>query len=116
MGLKYACRVHVDSIEMNAQGKSRSRTPLTLPNRAGTALNVLYTGDIERVLVTALPLDSSLKPKTSVQWVSTHLNVPIEARMYSHLFSCEDVPDDEWEKALNPTSEVLCHITWSNLT
>ncbi|CAE7482285.1 glnS [Symbiodinium microadriaticum] len=83
VGLKYAFRVHVDSVETNDQG------------------------DIERVLVTALPLDSSVKPKTSVQWVSTHLNVPMEARMYSTLFTCEEVPDDEWEKALNPTSEVV---------
>jgi hypothetical protein len=26
--------------------------------------------------------------------------------MYSHLFTSEEVPDDEWEKFLNPTSEV----------
>lgn len=26
--------------------------------------------------------------------------------MYSHLFISEEVPDDEWEKFLNPTSEV----------
>jgi len=33
--------------------------------------------------------------------------VPIEARLYSHLFSCEDPPDDDWESALNPDSEVV---------
>jgi hypothetical protein len=54
VGLKYSWRVEVTSIEANDQG------------------------EVERIVVTAFPLDASVKPKTSVQWVSTHLNVPIE--------------------------------------
>ncbi len=58
-------------------------------------------------MVDALPVDSTEKPKSTVQWVPSHFNVPIEARLYDHLFVSEEPPDAEWEQALNPNSLVV---------
>ncbi len=63
--------------------------------------------NIVRVLVDALPLNSTDKPKSTVQWVPSHLNVPSEVRLYDHLFSAEDPPDVDWEKGLNPNSLIV---------
>eukprot|EP00604_Paraphysomonas_vestita_P003143 CAMPEP_0174820862 /NCGR_PEP_ID=MMETSP1107-20130205/4962_1 /TAXON_ID=36770 /ORGANISM="Paraphysomonas vestita, Strain GFlagA" /LENGTH=619 /DNA_ID=CAMNT_0016037017 /DNA_START=191 /DNA_END=2050 /DNA_ORIENTATION=+ len=83
VGLKYACRVRVTSIETDSND------------------------NIIQVLVEALPLNSTDKPKSTVQWVPSHLNVPAEVRLYDHLFVTEDPPDADWEKALNPNSLIV---------
>jgi hypothetical protein len=61
-------------------------------------------GEIVRVLVDALSAESTEKPKSTVQWVPSHFNVPAVVRLYDHLFMMEDPPDADWEKALNPSS------------
>ena len=65
-----------------------------------------FLDNIVRVLVDALPLDSTEKPKSTVQWVPSHHNVAAEVRLYDHLFVTEEPPDADWEKALNPNSLV----------
>lgn len=73
----------------------------------GARLSLTDIGEISRVLVDALPMDSAEKPKSTVQWVPSHFNVPAAARLYDHLFMMEDPPDAEWEKALNPNSLIV---------
>jgi hypothetical protein len=73
-------------------------------------------------------IDPNEKAKSTVQWVPFHSHIRAEVpaacpqfivpplkflppsfpqvRLYDHLFLSEDPPDDDWEKALNPHSEV----------
>jgi hypothetical protein len=86
----------VTSIEVDERGMHSASFPISLPQEA--------VGEIVRVLVDALSADSTEKPKSTVQWVPSHFNVPAVVRLYDHLFMMEDPPDAEWEKALNPSS------------
>lgn len=47
------------------------------------------------------------KAKTTVQWVSVAQAVPVEVRMYNHLFVTEEPNDATWEQELNPASEIV---------
>lgn len=67
----------------------------------------LSLGEVTQVLVEALSADSPEKPKSTIQWVPSHLNVPATVRLYDHLFMMEDPPDADWEKALNPNSLIV---------
>jgi len=47
------------------------------------------------------------KPKGMIQFVPECCAVPIEARVYSPLFTVEEPGDEEWEEQLNPESEIV---------
>lgn len=85
VNLKYAFRIKCDSFEVDANG--------------------------EPVLVrcSIIPDDVTPeeKPKGSIQWVPASTAVPIEARLYSHLFTTEEPSDEKWEEELNPESEIV---------
>jgi glutaminyl-tRNA synthetase len=86
VGLKYAYRIFVDTVEGDAT-----------------------TGAVSTVYARLLREEdySGEKPKTAVQWVPATSAVAIEARLYSHLFLLEEPHDETWEAELNPTSEVV---------
>lgn len=76
-----------------------------------SAIYVRILGDDERV---------GEKAKTAVQWVPSavssdaataaaakEVNVPLEVRLYQHLFVREEPNDATWEAELNPNSEVV---------
>ena len=48
------------------------------------------------------------KPKGMIQFVPEISAVSIEARLYNPLFTVEEPGDEEWEKELNPESEIVC--------
>mmetsp|Transcript_38374 Transcript_38374/g.66622 ORF Transcript_38374/g.66622 Transcript_38374/m.66622 type:complete len:658 (+) Transcript_38374:60-2033(+) len=49
------------------------------------------------------------RPKGNVTWVpGGGRALACEVRLYDHLFTQEEVPDEGWEAALNPASEVVC--------
>ena len=52
-------------------------------------------------------LDVNLKVKGTIQWVPASTAIPIEVRNYSHLFTVEEPSDENWEKELNPESEIV---------
>lgn len=47
------------------------------------------------------------KPKGTIQWVPASSAVPVEVRLYNHLFTVEEPNDDIWEQQLNPHSEIV---------
>ena len=49
------------------------------------------------------------KPKGMIQFVPEISAVSIEARLYNPLFTVEEPGDEEWEKELNPESEIVCN-------
>lgn len=85
VGLKYACRIHCESVELDTSG-----APAMLVCR------VLAEGDS--------PED---KPKGSIQWVPKTSAVKVEVRVYGNLFTVEEPSDDHWEDELNPESEIV---------
>jgi len=73
-------------------------------------------GDIERVKVQALP-EHKEKLKGYIHWVSKDHSVDVELRLYNYLFTVEEVPNDDWEKYINPESLIVkSHAkVWSNI-
>lgn len=53
MGLKYVGKVHVDSLQVDAEGK------------------------VSHIHVTALPPSDPVKPKSTIQWVPFENSVPV---------------------------------------
>lgn len=51
--------------------------------------------------------DANIKVKGTIQWVPAQSAVSVEVRMYSYLFTVEEPTDENWEKELNPESEVV---------
>ncbi len=85
VGLKYAFRIICDEVELDSNGE-----PILL--------KCSILSDTDR---------PDEKPKTSIQWVPASTAIPIEARLYSTLFTVEEPGDDTWEQELNPESEVV---------
>jgi len=79
--LKYAHKIHCDTVEKDDSGR------------------------VVRLLCSVLPSDAPA-PKGTIQWVPFANAVPAEVRMYDHLFTVEE-PDDQWESQMNPLSEVV---------
>lgn len=73
------------------------------------AFEVSDDGECASVSVTAIAEDDPAceLAKSTVQWVPFESAVPIEARLYDHLFIKEEPSDDNWEADLNPASEVV---------
>jgi glutaminyl-tRNA synthetase len=86
VGLKYAFRIVCDSFETDAT------------TGEVTVLHCTILQDKDR---------PDEKPKTSIQWVPLSTAVPIEARVYNHLFVTEEPSDEKWEEELNPESEIV---------
>lgn len=82
VGLKYAFRIRCDHVEVDADGKP----------------TLLHCSIIN---------DADLKVKGTIQWVPASSAIPAEVRMYNHLFLTEEPSDENWEKELNPVSEVV---------
>ena len=52
-------------------------------------------------------IDSTEKPKGTIQWVDKSTAVGIEVRLYEPLFTTEEPSDDSWEEELNKNSEIV---------
>lgn len=63
-------------------------------------------GDIDVVKVQVLP-DFKEKLKGYIHWVSKDHSMDVVLRLYSHLFDCEEVKDEDWEKHINPDSIIV---------
>lgn len=85
VGLKYAFRIWCDEVEVDSNGEP-------------VLLKCSILSETDR---------PNEKPKTSIQWVPASTAVPVEARLYSHLFTVEEPSDATWEQELNPESEVV---------
>jgi glutaminyl-tRNA synthetase len=86
VGLKYAFRIVCDEVELD----SVTGEPILLK------CSILSETD-----------RPDEKPKTSIQWVPASTAIPVETRLYSHLFTVEEPSDVTWEQELNPESEVV---------
>eukprot|EP00595_Chromulina_sp_UTEXLB2642_P003520 CAMPEP_0196765336 /NCGR_PEP_ID=MMETSP1095-20130614/8007_1 /TAXON_ID=96789 ORGANISM="Chromulina nebulosa, Strain UTEXLB2642" /NCGR_SAMPLE_ID=MMETSP1095 /ASSEMBLY_ACC=CAM_ASM_000446 /LENGTH=594 /DNA_ID=CAMNT_0042123213 /DNA_START=200 /DNA_END=1980 /DNA_ORIENTATION=+ len=60
------------------------------------------------LLCSILPNDpNGEKPKGTIHWVPSTNAVVAEVRLYNYLFLVEEPTDDDWEKQLNPDSEIV---------
>jgi glutaminyl-tRNA synthetase len=84
VSLKYGFRIKCDKVDTDANGEPQLLHCSCLPEG----------------------VDEAIKPKGTIHWVPAVSAVPIEVRMYGHLFNVEE-PSDEWEKDLNRESEVV---------
>jgi glutaminyl-tRNA synthetase len=85
VGLKYACRIHCDRVEVDEWNR-----PIVV--------HCHLVAEHDR------PED---KPKAAIQWVAKSTAVQLEARLYHPLFITEEPSDESWEAELNPDSEVV---------
>jgi glutaminyl-tRNA synthetase len=63
-------------------------------------------GSIDFIRVEALT-DYKEKLKGYIHWVSEEHSIDAELRLYSYLFDCEEVKDEDWEQHINPDSLVV---------
>lgn len=87
VGLKYGFRIRCNRVEYNPND---SKEPIAL------FCHVLKPDE-----------DLNEKHKGTIQWVSAISAIPCEVRLYHHLFITEEPNDANWEKELNPESEVI---------
>lgn len=87
VGLKYAFRIHCDSVETDGAG-------------APCLLRCTAVAD-------GVEEKESKQPRVAVQWVPASTSVAAEVRMYSSLFTVEEPSDAGWEGELNLESEVV---------
>lgn len=84
VNLKYGFRIKCEKVDVDESGQPTLLTCSCLSEGA----------------------DEAVKPKGTIHWVPAATAVPVEVRMYNHLFTVEE-PTDEWEKELNKDSEVV---------
>jgi glutaminyl-tRNA synthetase len=58
---------------------------------------------VEKVKVKVL-IDYKEKLKGYIHWVSESHSADAIVRLYNHMFTVKEVPNDEWEKFINPDS------------
>lgn len=88
VNLKYAFRIRCTDVETGSDG-------------APIALRCDVVSDSSTA--------SEDKAKTSIQWVPASSAVPVEVRMYNHLFVVEEPTDAGWEAELNQDSRIVVH-------
>lgn len=73
-------------------------------------------GELEHVKVQVLP-EFKDKLKGYIHWVSKDHSIDAVVRLYSYLFDCEEVKDEDWEKHINPDSLITMNNAkvWKNL-
>lgn len=74
------------------------------------------SGEVDHVKVEALP-DYKEKLKGYIHWVSKDHSVDAVLRLYSYLFDCEEVKDEDWESHINPHSLIVKNNAkiWKNI-
>jgi glutaminyl-tRNA synthetase len=62
-------------------------------------------------------VDCKEKLKGYIHWVSKEHSVDAVLRLYSYLFDCEEVKDEDWEQHINPDSLIVQENAkvWKNL-